>query len=128
MKIRFFLSVWILLFPVGLSADGNFDVGEKLAKAARTQIGKTVHYDSVYRSIPFPGGDVPIETGVCADVVIRAFRAGLGLDLQQLINADMRRDFHAYPNRWGLKSPDPNIDHRRVLNLQVYLRRKGYSV
>lgn len=37
----------------------------------------------------------------------------------------MKSDFADYPQIWGLKSVDPNIDHRRVPNLQKYLERKG---
>ena len=75
----------------------------------------------------YPGGDVPRSTGVCADVVIRAARDGLGLDLQKLVHEDMVKNFDAYPARkaWGSKRPDTNIDHRRVLNLETYWTRAG---
>jgi uncharacterized protein YijF (DUF1287 family) len=33
----------------------------------------------------------------------------------------------AYSTRWGT-AVDPNIDHRRVLNLMSYFARKGKSV
>lgn len=101
--------------------------GPKLAKAARAQVGVTRDYDPAYVKLDYPGGDVPRRTGVCADVVIRAGRDGLGLDLQRLVNRDMKAAFEAYPSRraWGLTKPDPNIDHRRVLNLEVYFRRQG---
>jgi uncharacterized protein YijF (DUF1287 family) len=104
--------------------------GEQLAAAARRQVGVTRDYDPAYRAIPYPNGDVPRSTGVCADVVIRAARDGLGLDLQQLVHEDMRRAFPAYPSRrtWGLTAPDPNIDHRRVLNLETYWKRQGARV
>ena len=69
-------------------------------------------------------GDVPMERGVCADVVIRALRS-CGHDLQANIHTDMKAHFSAYPKIWGLKSPDKNIDHRRVLNLETYFRRSG---
>jgi hypothetical protein len=70
---------------------------------------------------------VPRTTGVCADVVIRAARDALGLDLQRLVHEDMAHAFAAYPSRrtWGLTAPDPNIDHRRVLNLEAFWSRKG---
>ena len=69
-------------------------------------------------------GDVPDDRGVCADTVIRAFRAG-GVDLQALVHADMRRAFAAYPKTWGLRRPDTNIDHRRVPNLETFFARAG---
>ena len=100
----------------------------KLIAAARAQVGVTLRYDAAYAALPFPGGDVPRERGVCTDVVIRAYRDSLGLDLQALVNADMRRAFGAYPRTWGLKAADPNIDHRRVPNLRTWLERKGAAL
>jgi uncharacterized protein YijF (DUF1287 family) len=97
-----------------------------LVRAARAQVGVTVVYDPAYVRLPYPNGDVPAERGVCADVVVRAFR-GLGIDLQRLVHEDMRAHFAAYPKAWGLRRPDPNIDHRRVLNLETYLRRRGFE-
>jgi uncharacterized protein len=96
-----------------------------LVAAARKQIGITTDYDPAYTRLAFPNGDVPRSKGVCTDVVIRAYRDALGLDLQQLVNADMKRAFAAYPKRWGLKSTDRNIDHRRVPNLETFLTRQG---
>jgi uncharacterized protein YijF (DUF1287 family) len=101
--------------------------GQRLAQAARGQVGVTKDYDPSYRAIPYPNGDVLRSTGVCADVLIRAARDAWRVDLQQLVHEDMTRDFDAYPSRraWGLKGPDSNIDHRRVLNLETYLTRRG---
>ncbi|WP_165676413.1 DUF1287 domain-containing protein [Metapseudomonas otitidis] len=101
--------------------------GGRLVEAARTQVGVTLGYDPAYRRIAYPGGDVPMATGVCTDVVIRALRAQ-GLDLQQRVHEDMRRYFSAYPRHWGLKRPDPNIDHRRVPNLMTWFDRQGLSL
>lgn len=98
-----------------------------VVEAARGQVGVTTLYDPAYVQLAYPGGDVPRERGVCTDVVIRAFRAA-GVDLQQTVHEDMRRSFKAYPKRWGLSRPDPNIDHRRVPNLMVYFERQGKSV
>jgi uncharacterized protein len=100
----------------------------KLVEAARKQVGVTTMYDPAYVSLAFPNGDVPIERGVCTDVVIRAFRGGLSQDLQKLVNEDMRGNFSAYPKQWGLSKPDKNIDHRRVPNLQTFFKRKGWSL
>ncbi|HYD36235.1 MAG TPA: DUF1287 domain-containing protein [Allosphingosinicella sp.] len=101
---------------------------ERLIAAARAQIGVTVRYDSAYTPLAFPGGDVPRERGVCTDVLIRAYRDALGLDLQKLINADMRDEFAAYPRIWGLRAPDRGIDHRRVPNLRTWLARQGAAL
>jgi len=95
-----------------------------LIQAARAQIGVTTRYDPTYVRIAYPGGDVPPDRGVCTDVVIRAYRRAFGLDLQELLHEDMKANFAAYPKAWGMKAPDPNIDHRRVPNLAVYFTRR----
>jgi uncharacterized protein len=109
-------------------ANADNDIGMRLLNAARGQIGKTVLYDPSYQTIKYPNGDVPLDRGVCTDVIVRAFRDGLNLDLQKLVHEDMERDFKKYQNNWRLSSPDKNIDHRRVANLQTYFKRKGYSL
>jgi uncharacterized protein YijF (DUF1287 family) len=120
-------------FVVGLALAGMVGTekpGVRLAKAARTQLGVTTGYDPGYTKIAYPGGDVPRMTGVCADVVVRAGREGLGLDLQELLHADIAKDFAAYPARakWGQTKPDTNIDHRRVPNLETFWARNGCQV
>ena len=101
--------------------------GQRLADAARAQVGLTLGYDPTWTHLSYPGGDVPRSTGVCADVVIRAARDALGLDLQKLVHEDMVKHFADYPARkaWGSRGPDANIDHRRVLNLETYWTRAG---
>jgi uncharacterized protein len=99
----------------------------KLVAAAISQTASAVNYDGSYRRISYPGGDVPANIGVCTDVVIRAYRA-LGIDLQVKIHDDMQRAFRAYPQLWRMARPDPNIDHRRVPNLQTLFNRTGASL
>ena len=103
------------------------DLPLTLVDAARAQIGVTVHYDPAYRSLDYPGGDVPIERGVCTDVIVRAYRT-LGVDLQLLVHEDMTAAFAAYPQNWGLTRPDRNIDHRRVPNLAAFFARYGQEL
>jgi uncharacterized protein YijF (DUF1287 family) len=97
---------------------------KRVVEAAIEQTEYTLTYDPSYTSLDYPGGDVPLERGVCSDVIVRAFRKG-GVDLQKEVHEDMKRNFNAYPKRWGLKGPDANIDHRRVANLMTYFERKG---
>lgn len=115
----------ILLTPHQLLGD---DLMGDIVAAARTQIGKTVSYDPSYRAMDYPGGDVPIDKGVCTDVIIRALRRSCGVDLQKRVHKDMKANFSKYPNIWGLKFTDRNIDHRRVPNLKTYFKRMGYAV
>jgi uncharacterized protein YijF (DUF1287 family) len=58
---------------------------------------------------------------------VRAFRV-IGVDLQREVHEDMARNFRAYPNKWGLRGPDTNIDHRRVPNLMTFFARRGKKV
>jgi len=102
-------------------------MAQRLVAGANAQIGVTVRYDPAYRTIAFPGGDVPLDRGVCTDVVIRAYRS-IGIDLQKLVNDDMRANFNAYPHRWWFDHPDTNIDHRRVKNLEVFFSRHGQTL
>ncbi|GAB4466423.1 MAG: hypothetical protein OHK0029_37730 [Armatimonadaceae bacterium] len=97
----------------------------KVVEAARAQIGDA--YVADYVAISYPNGDVPAGQGACTDVVVRSFRA-VGLDLQRLVHEDMKRNFRLYPKRWGLRRPDPNIDHRRVPNLVTFFRRYGETL
>lgn len=86
----------------------------------------TTRYDPAYVRLAYPGGDVPVDRGVCSDVVVRAFRQ-IGRDLQRCLHEDMTANFGLYPTRWGLTRPDANIDHRRVLNLMTWFSRQGWS-
>jgi uncharacterized protein len=99
-----------------------------IARAAERQVGVTVVYDPSYVSLRYPGGDLPRERGVCADVIVRALRDAVHVDLQRELHEDMRAHFRAYPRMWSLRAPDANIDHRRVPNLMTYFARHGLSV
>ncbi|HZF37277.1 MAG TPA: DUF1287 domain-containing protein [Blastocatellia bacterium] len=99
---------------------------EKINAGAIEQTTQTTGYDASYVKLDYPNGDVPLDTGVCADVVVRAFRKG-GIDLQKELHEDMKKNFAKYPRKWGLHSPDANIDHRRVPNLMTWFDRQSKS-
>ncbi len=105
------------------------EFSKKLGEAAVERTHHVVRYDPTYVRIAYPGGDVPADTGVCTDEVIRAYRA-LGVDLQKEVHEDMEKSFSAYPRKWRWLSShtDTNIDHRRVPNLTVFFGRKGESL
>lgn len=109
-------------------AQANANDPIELARAAEGQVGVTTIYDPAYVRLAFPGGDVPIKRGVCTDVLVRAMRDAYDIDLQLVMNRDMRENFSSYPKNWGLTKPDRNIDHRRVPNLQRLLQRVGASI
>lgn len=101
---------------------------EAVVQAAQNRTLLSVRYDPKYVSLAYPGGDVPADTGVCTDVVIRTFRTAFNYDFQKAVHEDMKANFTAYPKNWGLKRPDKNIDHRRVPNLERFLKRQGASL
>jgi uncharacterized protein YijF (DUF1287 family) len=100
---------------------------KQMLEGAIAQAGVTTGYDPAYVALDYPNGDVPEKTGVCSDVVVRAFRKA-GIDLQKEVHEDMKSARSAYPTRWGAIPPDRNIDHRRVLNLMTYFTRQGKSL
>lgn len=118
----------LLLACIGLShAQTAPSFAERLVQAAMERTKLTVRYEPAYVRLDYPNGDVPADTGVCTDEIIRSYRQ-LGFDLQKLVHEDMKRAFAAYPKIWGLKSTDKNIDHRRVPNLQTFFKRRGAAL
>lgn len=113
--------------PASRAAGEEKGIANRLSDAALERTTHRVTYDGRYRRIDYPGGDVPDDVGVCTDVVIRAYRA-VGVDLQKAVHEDMAAAFGAYPTTWGLERPDPNIDHRRVPNLQTFFTRQGAAL
>jgi uncharacterized protein len=117
-KWKVFLFLFTLIF-FGFKQEQDFF--EKLAKNAEQQTKMKVIYVADYVKIKYPNGDVPLNTGVCTDLVIRAYR-GVGVDLQKEVHEDMVKQFKNYPQLWSLKGTDTNIDHRRVPNLMTYFK------
>ena len=102
------------------------DFLDKLVAAAIERTNHSVKYVSGYVHLDYPGGDVPADTGVCSDEIIRAYRA-VGVDLQKEVHEDMVKNWAEYPtkSKWRQAHPDPSIDHRRVPNLMAFFTRKG---
>lgn len=123
--IRLLLTNLIIFVTVLSSGQDTFF--SKLSSAAIELTTQNVTYDPSYFSIPYPNGDVPAGKGVCTDVIIRAYRK-LGIDLQKEVHEDMAGNFRLYPQKWGLKKPDRNIDHRRVPNLMTYFSRHATTL
>lgn len=97
--------------------DGIDDYQDILQGAKITAQNK-VRYHSQY----YDGGYPPEDEGVCTDVIWRSL-ANAGYDLKSLVDADIASNPDAYPRTNG--EPDPNIDFRRVPNLQVYFERNA---
>lgn len=123
MKKLFAISMlWMWVAVASVCGQDTFY--RQLADSAYLLTRDHVVYDPAYVVIPYPGGDVPKNKGVCTDVVIRAYRK-LGIDLQKKVHEDMKANFNIYPRNWGLRRPDTNIDHRRVPNLMKFFSRHG---
>ncbi|MEX9800580.1 DUF1287 domain-containing protein [Proteus terrae] len=122
MKISILL---LLTMPFSSAQAITSEQNKKLVEYV-ADLPRAVFYDSDYRKIDYPMGDVPAYKGVCSDVIIRSYR-GIDIDLQKLLHEDIKANFSAYPSKrmWGLNKPDTNIDHRRVPNLEVFFTRKG---
>jgi len=125
--ITLFVAFVLLLTFREAPAQNTNTPGTRIVAAARQQIGVTTGYDPAYVQISYPGGDVPIQTGVCSDVVVRTLRK-VGIDLQKELHEDMEKNFKAYPQNWRLSGPDKNIDHRRVANLMRYFERHEIAI
>lgn len=128
---RFVRGLPLVLLALVCSMDAHADrmtepegFSVRLSRAAIGRTKQNVRYDGRYFKISYPNGDVPESIGVCTDVVIRSYRK-LGIDLQRDVHEEMQKDFSAFPDNWGLNHPDPNIDHRRVPNLQVLFEKHG---
>ena len=126
MKLKF-STFFILMMSLVINMQAFAIKSQQIVLDARQQIGQTLYYDPAYTTLKYPMGDVPMIKGVCTDVIIRALRLQ-GVDLQKLIHEDMKKNFAVYPKKWGLKSTDRNIDHRRVPNIMTYFNRQGYEV
>ena len=136
MRIILPLLICLIISPVALANSGTasqipqavLQMEQTVVLAARERTYEDVRYDPKYVKLSYPMGDVSADTGVCTDVVIRTFRAAYDYDFQKAIHEDMRANFSVYPKAWGLSRPDKNIDHRRVPNIEKFLKRKNAAV
>lgn len=89
-----------------------------IVNAARKEAeNKTLYKDAYY-----VGGYPPDAEGVCTDVIWRGFK-GMGVDLKSAIDKDIKNNLAAYPR--VAKKPDPNIDFRRVQNMDMFFKRNS---
>jgi hypothetical protein len=79
--------------------DGIPDAVDILLGAKKVALDGAIYRETAPR-LPYPGGDVPRQEGVCTDVVIRALR-NAGIDLQRAVHDDAGRAPWAYPTATG---------------------------
>ncbi len=77
-----------------------------------------------YHSEYYDGGYPPDSEGVCTDVIWRSFQ-NAGIDIKSMIDQDIKENTSLYQR---VTTPDPNIDFRRVPNLDVFFSRYGTAL
>jgi uncharacterized protein YijF (DUF1287 family) len=97
--------------------DGVLD-SEDFMQGARAEVKNKTKYISQY----YVGGYPPDSEGVCTDVIWRAFKSS-GYNLKDMVDKDIKDNVKIYQRVGG--KPDPNIDFRRVPNLEVFFGRFG---
>ena len=118
----FVKSVYIDQISCTVDKDGDgLDDLRDIVAGAKAEVVRKPQYRSAY----YQGGNPPETEGVCTDVVWRAMRDA-GYNLKALVDKDIRENLALYPRVAG--KPDPNIDFRRVPNLQVYFHRYGLEL
>jgi uncharacterized protein len=100
--------------------NGTIDCLDIIYAARKEAENKTVYKDSYYR-----GGYPPDTEGVCTDVIWRGFK-GMDVDLKALVDKDIKENVTAYPR--VNDKPDPNIDFRRVRNLDIFFKRNALDL
>ncbi|MFO7929226.1 MAG: DUF1287 domain-containing protein [Candidatus Humimicrobiaceae bacterium] len=77
----------------------------------------------------YQGGDPPESLALCTDIIARAFWEA-GYDLRELVNRDISNNFNQYPLKeiWNQNVSDPNIDYRRIQNLEIYFDRNAEKI
>ncbi len=94
---------------------------EDILQGAKKTTKKKIKYISTYHR----GGYPPGNEGVCTDVIWRALKHA-GYNLKKMVDKDIRKRIRHYPRVNG--RPDPNIDFRRVANLQVFFKKHAKNL
>lgn len=114
-----YFGIETVFSPVDFNSNGKDDYTDFLL-GARKDAQNHPDYDSRY----VDGGWPADNKGVCADVIWRAFKEA-GYDLRAMIDRDISLYLSDYPR---IKTPDSNIDFRRVVNLKVFFEKYGKSL
>ncbi len=97
----------------------GYDDQTDILLSARSYLDQKPKYQSKY----YAGGYPDDGYGVCTDVVAAAF-LGAGYDLRERVHQDIL----ARPEDYSIEIVDPNIDYRRVRNLNVYFSAHAISL
>jgi len=96
------------------------------AKKQLEKPAKNIFSEGVNQPNYYSGGDPPEEFALCTDIIARAFK-NAGFDLRTLVDEDIKNNFNQYPlaKLWNQKHTDPNIDYRRIQNLEIFFKRNA---
>jgi len=74
----------------------------------------------------FKDGDPPEDLATCTDIIARAYMEA-GFSLKDLVYEDVNNNFDSYPIKeiWNRNFCDPNIDYRRIQNLEIFFERNA---
>lgn len=114
-------GIEVAVSPVDANGNGVDDYADLVA-GARLDAENHPKYDAAY----WEGGYPPEDIGVCTDLVWRAF-AHAGYDLKAMVDLDIAQSEEEYP-ALADTGPDPNIDFRRVRNLNVFFARYAQTL
>jgi uncharacterized protein YijF (DUF1287 family) len=99
---------------IDMDKDGIDDYRD-IMLGARAYVESKPEYKSKY----YEGGYPDDNYGVCTDVIWHALKEA-GYNLKEMVDEDIASNQAQYPS---IEKPDPNIDFRRVVNLNVFLER-----
>lgn len=99
----------------------NIDDYSDFVLGARKDAENHPKYKSEYYATAYPPDDI----GVCTDVIWRAFK-NAGYSLKDMVDNDIKNNYDAYKKL--IKTPDPNIDFRRVGTLQIFFSNYAQSL
>lgn len=110
-----------------MDRDGINDQKDIL-EGARKQLEKPARNIILEENEPnyYRGGDPPEDLAISTDIIARAFMEA-GFDLRELVYEDLKENFDRYPVKeiWGQTVCDPDIDYRRIQNLEVFFMRNA---
>ncbi len=107
-------SITTIVSPVDYNQNGIDDYQDILNGALQEAKRKPKYVNAYYN-----GGYPPDNEGVCTDLIWRALKEA-GYLLKDMVTEDIKNNREAYPN---IIYQDSNIDFRRVINLDIFLKR-----
>jgi uncharacterized protein YijF (DUF1287 family) len=114
----------IIINNIKCNSDKNnngIDDLDDIVTGARQEVFNKTKYKDGY----FVGGYPPANEGVCTDVIWRALKYA-GYDLKTAVDSDIKQNPKDYSE--SIKTPDPNIDFRRVKNLNIFFKKYAINL